>query len=91
MIPGFGYKFAPEAVSGEYRKEYVKRVLNDGRESEVIKWLERPLSQTTWQAKMKTPEIVSEVRTIYEEWKEYPHTVEIELSYKDEILHETTL
>lgn len=69
MIPGFGYRFAPEAIKEEYRKEYVESVLNKRQESEVIEWLERPLSQATWQSKMRTPEIVSEVKNIYEEWK----------------------
>lgn len=69
MIPGFGYRFAPEAINSEYRKEYIESTLNNKKESEVIEWLERPLSQDTWQAKMKTSEIVNEVRNIYEEWK----------------------
>ena len=69
MIPGFGYRFAPEAINSEYRKEYVERTLNNGEESEVTEWLERPLHQNSWQAKMKTPEIVNEVKNIYEEWK----------------------
>ena len=78
MIPGFGYKFAPEAINSEYRKEYIESVLNKGKEFEIIEWLERPLNQATWQSKMKTPEIVNEVRDIYEEWKK-------EQSYKKEI------
>lgn len=69
MIPGFGYRFAPEAINSKYRKEYVESTLENGKKSEVIEWLERPLSQTTWQAKMKTPEIVSEVKSIYEAWE----------------------
>lgn len=47
MILGFGYRFAPEAIKEEYRKEYVERILNEGQELKVKKWLEEPLKNNT--------------------------------------------